>query len=90
MHAFGKNTPIPSRILTHTHTHTHTIVFYICAVKNFMQEALYNIAQAYHHVHLVTLATSYYEKMLAIREQDYPIPKLPCENPDIVENQKLG
>nr|XP_023915449.1 general transcription factor 3C polypeptide 3-like isoform X3 [Quercus suber] len=54
------------------------------------QEALYNIARAYHHVGLVTLATSYYEKVLAIRVKDYPIPKLPCENPDIVGNQKLG
>lgn len=54
------------------------------------QEALYNIARAYHHVGLVTLAASYYEKVLAVREKDYPIPKLPCENPDIVENRKPG
>lgn len=54
------------------------------------QEALYNIARAYHHVGLVTLAASYYEKVLAIRVKDYPIPKLPCENPDIVGNQKPG
>ena len=86
MHAFGKNTLLPSGILTHTHT--HTIVCYNCAVKNFMQEALYNIARAYHHVCLITLAASYYEKVLAIRVKDYPIPKLPCVNPDIVGNQK--
>ena len=53
-----------------------------------MQEALYNIARAYHHVGLITLAASYYEKVLAIQVKDYPIPKLPCVNPDIVGNQK--
>lgn len=53
-----------------------------------MQEALYNIARAYHHLGLVTLAASYYEKVLAIHEKNYPIPKLPNENPDVMANQK--
>ncbi|XP_047964509.1 general transcription factor 3C polypeptide 3-like isoform X2 [Salvia hispanica] len=44
------------------------------------QEALYNIARAYHHVGLVSLAAQYYEKALATREKDYPIPTLPYEN----------
>lgn len=57
---------------------------------NNNQEALYNMARAYHHVGLVTLAVTYYEKVLAIREKDYPIPKLPCENPDVVEIRKPG
>ncbi|KAI8569545.1 hypothetical protein RHMOL_Rhmol02G0286800 [Rhododendron molle] len=52
------------------------------------QEALYNIARAYHHLGLVTLAAAYYEKVLAIHEKDYPIPKLPNENPDGMDNQK--
>lgn len=68
----------------------YAIVCYNHAVKTLMQEALYNIARAYHHVGLVTLAASYYEKVLAVREKDYPIPKLPCENPDMVENRKPG
>ncbi|KAG5520301.1 hypothetical protein RHGRI_033015 [Rhododendron griersonianum] len=51
------------------------------------QEALYNIARAYHHLGLVTLAASYYEKVLAIHEKDYPIPKLPNENPVGMDNQ---
>ncbi|XP_058224439.1 uncharacterized protein LOC131333749 isoform X4 [Rhododendron vialii] len=51
------------------------------------QEALYNIARAYHHLGLVTLAASYYEKVLAIHEKDYPIPKLPNENPVDMDNQ---
>ncbi|XP_061336470.1 uncharacterized protein LOC133283605 [Gastrolobium bilobum] len=54
------------------------------------QESLYNIARACHHVGLVTLAALYYEKVIAIRERDYPIPKLPNENPDIMENHKPG
>ncbi|KAK7303705.1 hypothetical protein RJT34_14618 [Clitoria ternatea] len=54
------------------------------------QESLYNIARAYHHVGLVTLAVTYYEKVIAIREKDYPIPKLPNENPDVIENVKPG
>ncbi|XP_039817629.1 general transcription factor 3C polypeptide 3-like isoform X2 [Panicum virgatum] len=43
------------------------------------QEALYNIARAYHHIGLNTLAAVYYEKALAIEEEDHPIPKLPYE-----------
>ncbi|KAK7341332.1 hypothetical protein VNO80_24258 [Phaseolus coccineus] len=54
------------------------------------QESLYNIARAYHHVGLVTLAAVYYEKVIGIREKDYPIPKLPNENPDVIENHKPG
>ncbi|KAK9283706.1 hypothetical protein L1049_011956 [Liquidambar formosana] len=54
------------------------------------QEALYNVARAYHHVGLVSLAASYYEKVLATHEKDYPIPKLPNENPDPMENRKPG
>lgn len=52
------------------------------------QEALYNVARACHHVGLVTLAASYYEKVLAIQVKDYPIPRLPNENAD--ENQESG
>ncbi|XP_029127156.1 general transcription factor 3C polypeptide 3 isoform X2 [Cajanus cajan] len=54
------------------------------------QESLYNIARAYHHVGLLTLAALYYEKVIAICQRDYPIPKLPNENPDVVENLKPG
>ncbi|GKV35145.1 hypothetical protein SLEP1_g43450 [Rubroshorea leprosula] len=51
------------------------------------QEALYNIARACHHVGLVTLAASYYEKVLQTPEKDHPIPKLPNESWDVAENQ---
>jgi len=44
-----------------------------------LQEALYNIARAYHQIGLNTLAAVYYEKALAIEEEDHPIPKLPYE-----------
>uniref|UniRef100_A0A7N0TII1 General transcription factor 3C polypeptide 3 n=1 Tax=Kalanchoe fedtschenkoi TaxID=63787 RepID=A0A7N0TII1_KALFE len=54
------------------------------------QEALYNIARAYHHVGLVSLAGSYYEKVLATHEKDYPIPKLPNESLDSAENRRPG
>ncbi|GAV70840.1 TPR_1 domain-containing protein/TPR_9 domain-containing protein [Cephalotus follicularis] len=54
------------------------------------QEALYNIARAYHHVGLVSLAASYYEKALAICEKDYPIPKILNEDTDIVQDRKPG
>lgn len=40
---------------------------------------MYNVARAYHQVGLVTLAAAYYEKVLAIKEEDHPIPKLPYE-----------
>lgn len=54
------------------------------------QEALYNIARAFQHVGLVSLAASYYEKVLATRVRDYPIPKLPNENLDTLENKNPG
>jgi general transcription factor 3C polypeptide 3 (transcription factor C subunit 4) len=54
------------------------------------QESLYNIARAYHHVGLVTLAAIYYEKVIAIKERDYPIPKFENENIDVNENSKPG
>lgn len=54
------------------------------------QEALYNIARAFHHVGLVTLAASYYEKVLATREKDCPLPQLPYENRFHAENVKPG
>ncbi|EPS57734.1 hypothetical protein M569_17083 [Genlisea aurea] len=38
------------------------------------QEALYNIARAYHHVGHVSLAAKYYESVLALRPKDCPIP----------------
>lgn len=55
-----------------------------------MQEALYNIARAYHHVGLVTLAAIYYEKVLVMHVKDYPIPKLPNENLGLPEKQNPG
>ncbi|KAL6214877.1 hypothetical protein ACLB2K_014309 [Fragaria x ananassa] len=54
------------------------------------QEAMYNIARAFHQVGLVTLAASYYEKVLGIHVKDYPIPKLPHENPHSNRNQSPG
>lgn len=53
-----------------------TLILYI------FQEALYNIARACHHVGLVSLAASYYEKVLAIHEKDCPIPELSNEKPN--------
>lgn len=41
-----------------------------------VQEALYNIARAFQHVGLVTLAVSYYERVLEMEVEDYPFPKL--------------
>lgn len=55
-----------------------------------MQESLFNIARAFHHVGFVTLAATYYEKVIAINEKDYPIPKLQNENIDVIENEKPG
>ena len=52
------------------------------------QEALYNVARAYHHVGLVTHAASYYEKVLAIYEKEYPMPKLTNEDPNVGEERK--
>ncbi|XP_059299491.1 uncharacterized protein LOC132052132 isoform X1 [Lycium ferocissimum] len=54
------------------------------------QEALYNIGRACHHVGLLSLAVIYYQRVLDTHEDDYPIPKLPNENPDPVENRKPG
>lgn len=55
-----------------------------------MQEALYNIARAYHIVGHYTLAASYYEKVLAMEERDHPMPKLPNENSSLPEIVKPG
>ncbi|XVE89357.1 hypothetical protein DITRI_Ditri19aG0195700 [Diplodiscus trichospermus] len=52
------------------------------------QEALYNIARACQHVGLVSLAVSYYEKVLAMVEKDHSIPKLPNENWDVSEKNE--
>lgn len=54
------------------------------------QEALYNIARAYHHVGLVSLAVTYYEKVLGIREKDHPIPTLPYEYPGPTNTKSPG
>ncbi|CAJ2647463.1 unnamed protein product [Trifolium pratense] len=59
----------------------------ICANS---QESLFNIARAYHHVGLITLAAIYYEKVIAMSERDYPIPTLPNEKIDVIENHKPG
>lgn len=55
-----------------------------------LQEALYNIARAYQHVGLVTLAALYYEKVLAIQQKDYPILKLPNQDPCAPLSHKPG
>ncbi|KAI3898536.1 hypothetical protein MKW92_031125 [Papaver armeniacum] len=54
------------------------------------QEGLYNIGRACQHVGLVTLAVSYYEKVLEMRQKDYPTPKLPNEVSSIQETKKSG
>ncbi|XP_042039082.1 general transcription factor 3C polypeptide 3-like isoform X1 [Salvia splendens] len=54
------------------------------------QEALYNIARAYHHVGLVSLAAQYYEKALTTREKDYPIPTLPYEDQNATKIKMPG
>ncbi|KAL3830373.1 hypothetical protein ACJIZ3_019175 [Penstemon smallii] len=54
------------------------------------QESLYNIARAYHQIGLVSLATTYYEKVLAIRQKDHPIPEHPSENPDFTGTKRPG
>lgn len=54
------------------------------------QEALYNLARAFHHVGLVTLAAVYYQHVLAIHQKDCPLPKLPHENPESAENLLPG
>ncbi|XP_010930397.1 uncharacterized protein [Elaeis guineensis] len=59
-------------------------------ICNNSQEALYNIARACQHVGLVTLAASYYEKVLTIQQKDCPIPKLPYESSSSPQNHKPG
>ncbi|KAK4375326.1 hypothetical protein RND71_006003 [Anisodus tanguticus] len=59
-------------------------------VESLLPEALYNVGRACHHVGLVSLAVIYYQRVLDTHEDDYPIPKLPNENPDPVENRKPG
>ncbi|XP_048500140.1 uncharacterized protein LOC104894179 isoform X2 [Beta vulgaris subsp. vulgaris] len=54
------------------------------------QEALYNIARAYHHVGLVSLAATYYEKVLAISQEDCPLPELIKVNKDPTKDLKSG
>ncbi|KVI06692.1 Tetratricopeptide-like helical [Cynara cardunculus var. scolymus] len=54
------------------------------------QEALYNLARAYHHVGLITLAVTYYEKVLAIHQKDHPIPKLPNDGSEAMDDLKPG
>ncbi|KAL9993105.1 putative tetratricopeptide-like helical domain superfamily [Helianthus debilis subsp. tardiflorus] len=54
------------------------------------QEALYNLARAYHHVGLVSVAATYYEKVLAVHQKDHPIPKLPNDGPEITDDLKPG
>ncbi|KAL1533395.1 general transcription factor 3C polypeptide 3-like isoform X2 [Salvia divinorum] len=54
------------------------------------QEALYNIARAYHHVGLVSLAAQYYEKALATHEKDYPFPTLPYESQNATKIKMAG
>ncbi|CAA7405089.1 unnamed protein product [Spirodela intermedia] len=54
------------------------------------QEALYNVARAYHVVGHYTLAASHYEKVLAMEERDHPIPRLPNESPTLPETVNPG
>ncbi|RWW62101.1 hypothetical protein BHE74_00030793 [Ensete ventricosum] len=74
--------------------HPRSIAAWNCYYKVIhwatFQEALYNIARAYQHVGLVTLAAIYYEKVLAMQENDYPIPKLPYEDSSVPVTMKPG
>ena len=54
------------------------------------QEALYNVARACHHVGLVSLAASYYEKVLAIHQEDCPLPKLVKPDTDPTKRAEPG
>nr|KAJ0210758.1 hypothetical protein LSAT_V11C400208630 [Lactuca sativa] len=54
------------------------------------QEALYNLARAYHHVGLISLAATCYEKVLAIHQKDHPIPKLPNDGLQPTHDLKPG
>ncbi|ESQ37261.1 hypothetical protein EUTSA_v10002713mg [Eutrema salsugineum] len=58
----------------------------ICS--NNSREALYNVARGYQHVGLVTLAASYYDKVLAVYEKEYQMPKLPNGDPNVAEERK--
>ncbi|KAK9669365.1 hypothetical protein RND81_13G125200 [Saponaria officinalis] len=53
------------------------------------QESLYNLGRACHHVGLVTLAASYYEKALAIHQEDLPLPAVMMDK-DAVKTPKPG
>ncbi|BBN06711.1 general transcription factor 3C polypeptide 3 (transcription factor C subunit 4) [Marchantia polymorpha subsp. ruderalis] len=50
---------------------------------NFNQESNFNLARAYHHVGLVQLASTYYEKVLSTYVKDRPPVKLPHEAVEI-------
>lgn len=50
---------------------------------------MYNIARAYHHIGLVTLAVTYYEKVLATYQKDCPIPELFGENRNIKHQKSV-
>ncbi|ERM99764.1 hypothetical protein AMTR_s00099p00131860 [Amborella trichopoda] len=58
--------------------------------QRLLQESNYNIGRAFQHVGLVTLAVSYYEKVLEVYEKDYPSPKHPDGNFNRSENPKEG
>ncbi|GAB4833082.1 hypothetical protein Ancab_007141 [Ancistrocladus abbreviatus] len=61
-----------------------------CRIHCDEVEAFYNIARAYHHVGLVSLAASYYEKVLAISVEDYPLPELSEEDHLLEKDLKPG
>ncbi|KAL4583203.1 hypothetical protein LXL04_007770 [Taraxacum kok-saghyz] len=54
------------------------------------QEALYNLARAYHHIGLISLAVTCYEKVLASYQKDHPIPKLPNDGVEVSHDLKPG
>ncbi|KAF9596320.1 hypothetical protein IFM89_008846 [Coptis chinensis] len=58
--------------------------------EKLLLEALYNIARAYQHVGLVTLAASYYEKVIATQVKGYPIPKMPIEDSSLPQSHSQG
>lgn len=65
-----------------------------------LQESNYNLARSFQHVGLVQLAVHYYEKVLAQKEEDRPVVKLPHESVGFLpgyeerenpaENQDIG
>ncbi|KAK9066798.1 hypothetical protein SSX86_014121 [Deinandra increscens subsp. villosa] len=65
-------------------------LYNILRLSENSQEALYNLARAYHHVGLVSIAATYYEKVLAVYQKDYPIPKLPNDGPETTNDLKPG